>query len=314
MSSRHSTMLKEAVGVFSILILMATGILASGGSHHWAYSGEDDPSHWYNFYDLCSGNKQSPIDIVPSTAKPQNFLPIHLGNYDTIGKSFTLINNGHTVLLSLPKNYADYRMPFVRDGGLTNQFIFAQLHFHWGAEGDRGSEHTVNNKHYAAELHFVHFNKKYGSLGNATSHPDGLAVLGVFVETSKEDNPAFDPITSVLDHVVHEGHEWELNETLSLRDLLPESLSKFYRYMGSLTTPGCQEIVVWTVFADPITASESQLAEFRQLLGEDGEILVNNYRPAQPLMGRTVHVRSSSTKMIASLVAFLLPIVAVLAL
>jgi hypothetical protein len=56
------------------------------------------------------------------------------------------------------------------------------------------------------------------------------------------------------------------------------------------------------------------LAEFRQLLGEDGEILVNNYRPAQPLMGRTVHVRSSSTKMIASLVAFLLPIVAVLAL
>jgi hypothetical protein len=35
---------------------------------------------------------------------------------------------------------------------------------------------------YAAELHFVHFNKKYGSLGNATSHPDGLAVLGVFVE------------------------------------------------------------------------------------------------------------------------------------
>jgi carbonic anhydrase len=79
------------------------------------------------------------------------------------------------------------------------------------------------------------------------------------LQTSKEDNPAFDPITSVLDHVVHEGHEWELNETLSLRDLLPESLSKFYRYMGSLTTPGCQEIVVWTVFADPITASESQV-------------------------------------------------------
>jgi carbonic anhydrase len=79
------------------------------------------------------------------------------------------------------------------------------------------------------------------------------------LQTSKEDNPAFDPITSVLDHVVHEGNEWELNETLSLRDLLPDSLSKFYRYMGSLTTPGCQEIVVWTVFADPITASEDQV-------------------------------------------------------
>jgi hypothetical protein len=55
------------------------------------------------------------------------------------------------------------------------------------------------------------------------------------------------------------------------------------------------------------------LAEFRQLIGEDGDLLVNNYRPAQPLMGRTVHVRSSSTKMAASLVAFLLPILAILA-
>ena len=157
---------------------------------------------------------------------------------------------------------------------------------------------SIISDSYAAELHFVHYNKKYGSMGNATSHPDGLAVLGVFVEviildirmqlfldenpllqycilftqngssslllnviaqTSKEDNPALDPITSVLDHVVHEGNEWQLNETLSLRDLIPASTSKFYRYMGSLTTPGCQEIVVWTVFADTIKASEDQV-------------------------------------------------------
>lgn len=55
-----------------------------------------DPSHWYNFYDLCSGNKQSPIDIVPSAAMPQNFQPIYLGNYDTSDKPLSLTNNGHT--------------------------------------------------------------------------------------------------------------------------------------------------------------------------------------------------------------------------
>ncbi len=86
--------------------------------------------------------------------------------------------------------------------------------------------------------------------------------MNVITQTSKEDNPAFEPITSVLDHVVHEGNEWQLNDTLSLRDLIPASTSKFYRYMGSLTTPGCQEIVVWTVFADPITASEDQVRLF----------------------------------------------------
>lgn len=38
----------------------------------------------------------------------------------------------------------------------------------------------------------MHYNKKYGSLGNATSHPDGLAVLGVFVEVLKDKNERVD--------------------------------------------------------------------------------------------------------------------------
>lgn len=35
--------------------------------------------------------------------------------------------------------------------------------------------------------------------------------------------------------------------------------ARFYRYHGSLTTPNCSEVVVWTVFADPLALSARQV-------------------------------------------------------
>ena len=37
------------------------------------------------------------------------------------------------------------------------------------------------NFRYAAEVHIVHWNLKYGNFANATKHNDGLAVLGVLI-------------------------------------------------------------------------------------------------------------------------------------
>ena len=72
-----------------------------------------------------------------------------------------------------------------------------------------------------------------------------------------------------------------------LQDLLPEDTTRFYRYNGSLTTPGCNEIVVWTVFKDPIPISKGQLARFRNL-AKDHSGMIDNFRPTLPLNGRTV--------------------------
>lgn len=46
-----------------------------------------------------------------------------------------------------------------------------------------------------------------------------------------------------------------------LQDMLPEKkkLSAYFRYQGSLTTPGCDETVIWTVFEEPIKIHKDQV-------------------------------------------------------
>lgn len=44
-----------------------------------------------------------------------------------------------------PSKSAD-ELPYITGGGLTDRYIFAQLHFHWGKDTLRGSEHRIANR------------------------------------------------------------------------------------------------------------------------------------------------------------------------
>ena len=73
---------------------------------------------------------------------------------------------------------------FLRNGPLKSKHIYAleQFHAHWGSNEYKGSEHIVDGKSYAAELHMVFWNTKYKSFNEAMKRPDGLTVLAVFLE------------------------------------------------------------------------------------------------------------------------------------
>ena len=53
--------------------------------------------------------------------------------------------------------------------------------------------------------------------------------------------------------------------SFNLQTLIPEHKT-YYRYKGSLTTPACQESVIWTVFNDPIYVNENEVKLFQSLM------------------------------------------------
>jgi hypothetical protein len=70
----------------------------------------------------------------------------------------------------------------IKGGPLKNSYTLDQFHAHWGSTNDCGSEHTIDGQAFAGEIHFVHWNRQYGTIDQAVRHRDGLAVVAVFLE------------------------------------------------------------------------------------------------------------------------------------
>ncbi|GAU31796.1 hypothetical protein TSUD_22420 [Trifolium subterraneum] len=62
---------------------------------------------------------------------------------------------------------------------------------------------------------------------------------------------------------------------------------KYYRYVGSLTTPPCTEGVIWNIIGKVRTLSKEQLKLLKAPLGVEFQ---HNARPLQQLNGRKIEM------------------------
>ncbi|XP_010152523.1 PREDICTED: C-reactive protein-like [Eurypyga helias] len=195
-----------------------------------------------------------------------------------------MTNNGHSVQIDLPPTMHISR-------GLPGRYAAVQMHLHWGGLDleTSGSEHTIDGMRYFAELHIVHYNSaNYSSFEEAKDKPNGLAVLAFLYTDGHFENTYYSEFISKLAKIKFAGQSTKLT-SLDVQAMLPENLSYFYRYQGSLTTPPCSESVIWTIFHSPIVLSHTQISLLENtLLDWHNRTLRNDYRHAQPLNGRVV--------------------------
>lgn len=228
---------------------------ASHGGHGgagWSYAGTGGPTHWGDLkpeYKACkAGSMQSPVDFQDSL---EAGLPDIEFSYGIA--PLTILNNGHTVQVNLPKGNT------IAIGGKTYELL--QFHFH------TPSEHVVTGRPYPLEMHLVH------------KSADGrLAVVGVFMETGKHNLA----LAEIWGHLPKNASAARTVSSVAInpRDLLPK-YRRYYRYMGSLTTPPCSEGVNWHVMSRTVQASPAQIKAISDIMG-------SNARPAQPFHNRLV--------------------------
>ncbi len=224
----------------------------TGVAPGWSYAGETGPERWSglhpSFARCGGGNRQSPINIrggIEVELEPIGF------DYRPVG--FTVLDTGHTVRVEpAPGNALSV---------MGRRYELVELHFH------RPAEERVDGRQFDMSLHLVH------------RDPEGRqAVVAILLDRGGVAHPAIQSIWNSL--------PLDRNEALASpvpldpSDLLPATRG-YYTYMGSRTTPPCDEGVVWMVMKEPVPLSVEQIAIFSRLYPM-------NARPLQALGGRLI--------------------------
>ncbi|XP_058489006.1 carbonic anhydrase 4b [Solea solea] len=294
----------------TVLFLAAYFVKFASGAD-WCYQSQfacnrtcTGPDTWGVVSQQCNGGAQSPINIVTrKLLLDERLSPIQLTGYQEVFNGH-LINNGHSVQLDLPSSLK------ISGGNLATKYKAVQLHLHWGKDGGSGSEHLIDGEQFPMEMHIVHIKEEHNSLSQAVKDRAGVAVLGFFFQESGSSNKKFDSIINALNFTIQATNSTTVSG-ISLNMFIPPSdnMTKYFRYDGSLTTPNCDEAVVWSVFENTIPLSKKQLAAFSQLEFSDGRQMVGTFRPVQPLNRRQVFYSSGHVAPVSAMLLFLAALV-----
>jgi len=233
---------------------------SASAAPRWSYEGAEGTSHWGSLapeFSACgSGKQQSPVGLVHGDVTVDAKLsPLQ---FDYPAAPVRLVHDGHTVNVFSPA-VSELTTP-------SGRYELVQFHFHVP------SEHTLDGKHFDAEMHLVHKN----------AHGDRV-VVGIFLSAGAQENPA---LRAVFENAPKDPEkEASSGVPVDLAHVVSGSAAggdSYFTYAGSLTVPPCSEGITWYVLNTPRSIGQSQLEHLHAALHGDTN------RPLQLLDGRTV--------------------------
>ena len=174
------------------------------------------------------------------------------------------------------------------------QFRLTQVHIHVGGDNNQGSEHQVNGRPAALEMHLVHFDTRFADLEAAKLHPNGIMVTALLFDAFAEGlaNCELSKLATVTAAALQKP-EVKLGYHIKAETLLKGTgvelkHERFFTYQGSLTTPACNQVVIWIVAAHHPLVGYQTLQLLRAAPAGSRTVIAPNFRQVQPLNGRTV--------------------------
>lgn len=76
-------------------------------------------------------------------------------------------------------------LPFLTGGPFKDDYVFSQLHLHWGINDMEGSEHTIDGAYLPGEMHLIFFKSSYLKHESALKENDGIAILVYLINVFK---------------------------------------------------------------------------------------------------------------------------------
>uniref|UniRef100_A0A2P2KGM8 Carbonic anhydrase n=1 Tax=Rhizophora mucronata TaxID=61149 RepID=A0A2P2KGM8_RHIMU len=233
------------------------------------HQNETGPARWGELHpewSACSnGSMQSPIDLLNKRVE----IVSHQGrlNRSYNPSNATIRNRGHDIMLKWEGGAGTIHIN-------GTDYVLRQCHWH------SPSEHTIDGQRFDLEAHMVH-----------QSLDGKVAVVGITYKIGRPDS-FLSSIEDQLQVVAGTKEEETAGGIIDPRQIKIGS-RKYYRYLGSLTTPPCTENVLWTIVRKVRTVTREQVRLLRVAVHDESD---SNARPGQSINGRLVQLYTPNEK------------------